>query len=70
MDAVETVGELFDSGLEIENCAREHGMLRCHLSEGLYLYCEVNHQNVPMKGEMVDWGRVMRLQVARFGREQ
>lgn len=70
MEAVDTVSELFELGLEIENCAQEHGMLRCYLSEGLYLYCEVNHQSVPMNGEMVDWGQVMRLKVARFGGEQ
>lgn len=70
MDAVDTVGELFELDLEIENCAQEHGMLRFLLSDGLYLYCEVNHQSVPMAGELVDWGQVMRLKVARFGRER
>jgi len=70
MDAVDTVAELFELGLDTENRARERGMLRFHLSEGLYLYCEVNHHKVPMSGEMVEWGQVMRLKVARIGREQ
>lgn len=70
MNAVDTVAELLDLGLAIETCARDHGVLRCQLSEGLYLYCEVNHQNVPMNGEMVAWGQVMRLKVVRLGGEQ
>lgn len=35
MNAVETVAELFDMGLEIESCTQEHGMLRFQLCEGL-----------------------------------
>ena len=70
MDAVETVAELIAMGLGTENCAQKHGMLRFHLSEGLYLYCEVNHHNVPMNGETVDWAQVTRLKVARIGSDQ
>lgn len=67
MKAVETVDELFEMGLEIENCTQEHGMLRFQLSEGLGLYCNANQQSVPMNGETIDWAQVTRLRVVRIG---
>ncbi len=67
MNAVETVAELFDMGLEIENCTQEHGMLRFQLSEGLSLFCNVNQKSAPMNGETIDWAQVTRLKVARIG---
>ena len=67
MNAVETVAELFEMGLGIENCTREHGMLRFQLSEELGLYCNANQQNVPMNGETIDWAVVTRLKVIRIG---
>jgi hypothetical protein len=70
MTAVETVAELFEIGLEIENCAQEHGMLRFHLGEDLSLYCNANHQSVPMNGESIDWTRVTRLKVVRIGSDK
>ncbi len=36
MEAVETVAELIEVGLEIENCTREYGMPRFPLGEGWY----------------------------------
>jgi hypothetical protein len=65
--AADTVAELFDMGLGIQNCTLEHGMLRLHLNETLSLYCNENQQSVPMKGETIDWGRVARLKVVRIG---
>ncbi|SCX72791.1 hypothetical protein [Variovorax sp. EL159] len=67
MNAVETVAELFDMGLEIESCTQEHGMLRFQLSEGLSLFCNVIQQSAPMNGETIDWAQVARLKVARIG---
>jgi len=67
MNAVETVAELFDMGLEIENCTKEQGMLRFQLSEGLNLFCNVNQQSAPMNGGTIDWTQVTRLKVARIG---
>ena len=67
MNAVETVAELFEIGLEIENCKLGLGMLRFQLSELLSLYCNANHQCVPMNGEMIDWSQVTRLKVVRIG---
>ena len=70
MEAVESVSELLEMGLGIENCEQEQGMLRFYLSEGLYLYCEVNHHRVPMSGITVDWAQVTRLKVIRIGSNQ
>lgn len=67
MKAVETVHELFAMGLEVENCAQEHGMLRFQLSEGLCLYCNASQQSVPMNGKTIDWAQVTRLKVVRLG---
>ena len=67
MNAAETVAELFEFGLEIENCTQGHGMLRFQLSEGLSLFCNVNQQSAPMNGETIDWAQVSRLKVARIG---
>ena len=67
MNAVDTVAELFDLGLGIENCTQGHGMLSFHLSNALSLYCNVNQQSVPMNGETIDWARVTRLKVVRIG---
>jgi hypothetical protein len=67
MNAVETVDELFEMGLEIENCVQGQGMLRFQLSGVLSLYCNVNQQNVPTNGDMIDWTRVTRLKVVRLG---
>ena len=70
MNAVETAAELFEIGLGVENCAQERGVLRFQLSEGLILYCHVNHQSVPMNGEGVDWAQVTRLKVVHIGSEK
>lgn len=70
LEAVETVAELSEVGLAFESCTQKIGMLRFPLSDGLYLYCEVNHQNVPRNGEQVDWAKVMRLKVTSIGRSQ
>lgn len=68
MNAVETVAELFEIGLGIENCTQEQGiMLRFQLSEELSLYCNANHQSVPMNGETIDWTKVTRLKLIRIG---
>lgn len=67
MNAVETVAELFDMGLEIDNCAQEHTMLRFQLSEGLSLLCNVNQQSAPMSGGTIDWAQVTRLKVVHIG---
>ncbi|MGB4925587.1 MAG: hypothetical protein WBP25_03720 [Giesbergeria sp.] len=67
MNAVEAVAELFEMGLEIENCKQGLGMLRFQLSEVLSLYCSVNQQSVPMNGETIDWIQVTRLKVVRIG---
>ncbi|MEO6277973.1 hypothetical protein [Roseateles sp.] len=67
MHAVETVAELFEMGLGIENCAQEHGMLRFQLNDGLTLYCNANQQSVPINGEAVDWAQVTRLKVVCIG---
>ncbi len=67
MNAVETVIELFEMGLEIENCTQKHGMLRFQLSEETSLYCTANQQSVPMNGEPIDWAQVTRLKVVRIG---
>ncbi|MET3179624.1 UNVERIFIED_ORG: hypothetical protein ABIC43_002783 [Variovorax guangxiensis] len=67
MNAVETVAELLDMGLEIESCTRENGMLRFPLSERLSLFCNVNQQSAPMNGQKIDWAQVTRLKVTRIG---
>lgn len=67
MNAVEAVAELFEMGLEIENCTQGSGMLRFQLSEVLCLYCNVNQQNVPINGETIDWSQVTRLKVVHIG---
>lgn len=67
INAVETVDELLDMGLKIENCMQEYGVLRFQLIQGLSLYCKVNLQSVPMNGERIDWSRVTRLKVIRIG---
>lgn len=67
LEAVETVAELVEMGLEFESCGVKVGLIRFELSEGQHLYCEVNHQHVPMSGEAVDWARVSRLKVIHIG---
>jgi hypothetical protein len=67
MNAVETVVELFEMGLTIENCSQEQGMLRFQLSEKMGIYCAVNQQGIPMNGETIDWAQVTRLKVVRIG---
>lgn len=67
MAAVETVSELFEMGLEIENCAQKQGMLRFQLSKELSLYCNANQQSVAMNGETVDWAQVTRLKIVHIG---
>lgn len=67
LEAVETVAELVEIGLEYETCGLKVGLIRFELSEELHLYCEVNHQNVPMSGEAVDWAKVSRLKVIHIG---
>ncbi|MDI1260830.1 hypothetical protein [Aquabacterium sp.] len=67
LEAVETVAELVEMGLEFESCGLKVGLIRFGLSERQYLYCEVNHQNVPMSGEAVDWAKVSRLKVIHIG---
>ncbi|WP_158443097.1 hypothetical protein [Rubrivivax gelatinosus] len=67
LEAAETVAEVVEMGLEIENCDQEVGLIRFHLSEGQHLYCEVNHHQVPINGEAVDWARVTRLKVIHIG---
>lgn len=70
MEAADTVAEMLELGLEVENCEEEEGVLRFLLDECIYLYCEVNHQNVPMNGETIDWAHVTRLKVVRIGGAQ
>lgn len=67
MNAVESVAELFELGLGIENCTQEPGMLRFQLNEELSLYCNANQQSVPMNNETIDWAKVIRLKVVRIG---
>lgn len=67
LEAVETVAELMEMGLEFESCESRVGLIRFGLSEGRYLYCEVNHQHVPVSGEAVDWAQVSRLKVIYIG---
>ena len=67
MEAVETVVELVELGLEFESCGFEVGLIRFVLSEGQYLYCKVNHQHVPMSCEAVDWTKVSRLKIIHIG---
>lgn len=67
MNAVDTVSELFDIGLGIENCTDGHAMLRLELSEMTFLYCNANQHNVPMNGKSIDWTQVTRLKVVRIG---
>lgn len=67
LEAVETVAELTEVGLEFENCGSTVGLLRFGLSEGQHLYCEVNHQHIPMSGETIDWAKVSRLKVVHIG---
>ena len=70
LEAVETVAELFEMGLGFENCAHKLGLVRFQLDDDLYLYSEVNHRNVPMNGEQVDWTKVTRLKVVHVGSAQ
>lgn len=67
LEAVDAVAELVDMGLGFENCELKVGLIRFELGEGRYLYCEVNHQHVPMKGEAVDWAQVSRLKIIHIG---
>ena len=67
LEAAETVAELVEMGLDFENCGSKVGLIRFGLSEGRHLYCEVNHQHVPMSGEAVDWSKVSRLKVIHIG---
>lgn len=67
LEAVETVAELMELGLEFENCGLKLGLIRFRLGDGRHLYCEVNHQHVPMSGETVDWANVSRLKVIHIG---
>lgn len=67
MNAVETVADLFEIGLGIENCTQGHGMLRFQLNEVLSLYCNANQQSVPMNGETIDWAQVTRLKIVCIG---
>jgi len=67
LEAVETVAELLGMGLDFESCGSKVGLIRFGLSEGRHLYCEVNHQVVPMSGEAVDWTKVTRLKVIHIG---
>jgi hypothetical protein len=67
MEAVETAAELLEMRLEFEDCGSKVGLIRFGLSEGLHLYCEVNHRHVPMNGETVDWANVTRLKVVHIG---
>lgn len=67
LEAVETVAELIDVGLEFENCDLKLGRIRFELSDERYLYCEVNHQSVPMNGESVNWNKVCRLKIIHIG---
>jgi len=69
LEAVEAVAELVEMGLEFESCGSKLGLIRFGLSEGRHLYCEVNHQHVPMSGETVDWAKVSRLKVIHIGGE-
>ena len=57
-------------GLGFENCAHKLGLVRFQLDDDLYLYSEVNHRNVPMNGEQVDWTKVTRLKVVHVGSAQ
>jgi len=67
LEAVETVAELVEMGLEFESCGSKVGLIRFGLSEGRHLYCEVNHQHVPMSGKAIDWTKVSRLKVIHIG---
>lgn len=67
LEAVESISELVEMGLEFEDCGSRVGVIRFLLSEGRHLYCEVNHHNVPMNGEAVDWAKVTRLKVIHIG---
>jgi hypothetical protein len=69
LEAVETVAELIEMGLDFESLGSRVGLIRFELSEGRYLYCEVNHQHVPMSGEAVDWTKVSRLKIIHIGGE-
>lgn len=70
LEAVDTMAELSDMGLNFESCIHKLGLVRFPLSDGLYLYCEVNHRSVPMNGEQVDWTKVMRLKITSIGSGQ
>lgn len=70
LEAVETAAELLEMGLGFEDCARKLGLVRFHLNDDLYLYCEVNHRILPMSGERVDWTKVTRLKVVNVGSGQ
>lgn len=70
MNAVETVAELLEIGLGIEDCMQEHGMLRFQLSDKLSLYCKPNQHSVPMIGRVIDWSQVTRLKVVRIGSDK
>ena len=66
MNAVDSVAELFEMGIGIENCTQEQEMLRFQLSEELSLYCHANQQSVPMNRETIDWTQVTRLKLIRI----
>lgn len=67
LEAVETVAELLDMTLGFEVCEAVFGRIRVLLSEGQYLYCEVNHQHVPTSEEKVNWALVSRLKIIHIG---
>lgn len=67
LEAVESVAELPEIGLGYEECGSKVGLIRFELSQGQYLYCEVNHQHVPTRAEAVDWAKVSRLKVVHLG---
>lgn len=67
LEAVETVAELMEMGLDFESCASTVGLIRFSLSKGRHICCQVNHHHVPMNGEVVDWARVTRLKVLHIG---
>ena len=67
LEAVETVAELTEMGLEFEHCGSKVGLIRFGLSNEQHLFCEVNHHHVPMSGEAIDWAKVTRLKVVHIG---
>lgn len=69
LEAVETVAELSEIGLEFERYGDKLGSIRFGLGGGRHLYCDVNHHHMPMNGEAVDWTKVTRLKVIQIGGE-